>query len=149
MWPTHYIPKQDRVDGVPPPRFYLTTPPYPVELVEELQSEGDVIRVGFSPFITAEDEFRSAGVPVSGVINSILVRTNVEPEELQSAGLPISGVLRDVLIRIEIEDETLASAGIPISGVLRNPLVVYANWPLGFDTEDLQSTGVPVSGVLS
>lgn len=150
MWPTHYIPKQDRVEGVPPPRYYLTTPPYPIELTEALQSDGDgPQRLGFVPFASLEEEFQSAGIPVGGTIDSILVTTSVEPEEIESVGVPVSGILVEMLIRIEVEDELIESVGIPVSGILRDPLVVYDNWPLGADTEDLQSAGVPVSGVLA
>ena len=149
MWPTHYIPNQPRVEGVPPPRYYLTTPPYPVEVSESLESAGGEPDLGFTPSATDEAYMTSGGMPVSGSMSRLLVEIDLDPEELESGGLPVSGVLRDVLIRITIEPELLGSSGSPVSGVLRDPLVVYDNWPLGVDTEDLQSGGLPVSGVLA
>lgn len=149
MWPTHYIPNQERIEGIPPPEFYLTTPPYPIEIVEEMQASGGPYDIGFVPFASVQEAITTSGRPVSGSMSALLVTMNILPEEIQSAGIPISGVLKQILITIEIPNEMIISAGIPISGVLRDPLVVYDNWPLGFETEDLQSAGIPVSGALT
>ena len=150
MWPTHYIPNQPRLDGVPPPRYYLTTPPYPVELTESLASAAEEPAGGFTPSAEDTAELSSVGVPISGVLRAILVEADAPHEELQSTGIPISGVLRDVLIRLDIGREELSSVGVPISGILRDPLVRYENWPLAAEeAESLISTGRPVSGVLA
>lgn len=148
-WPTHYIPAQDRIEGVPPPRYYLTTPPYPIELVEELSSQSGTPDQGFQPSAEAQDEFTSNGAPVGGVFSTILVTTNILPDDLESWALPISGVLVDRLIRASTEIHELESNGLPIGGNLGDPLVRYDNWPLGFDSEDLESAGLPISGVLT
>jgi hypothetical protein len=37
MWPTHYLPRKNR-GGIPPPRFYLTTSVYPIEVLESFAS---------------------------------------------------------------------------------------------------------------
>jgi hypothetical protein len=141
MWPTHYIPNVPRVEGVPPPRYYLTTPPYPVEVVEEILSEASNPRAGFTPVATAEETMTTNGAVVSGVLQTLLLETSVLPDDIESNGAVISGVLVDRLI--------LQSTGAVISGILRDPLVRYENWPLGFDSEDLQSAGMPVSGALT
>ena len=149
MWPTHYIPSQERIEGVPPPRFYLTTPPYPLELVETIASDAEPRTIGFVPFATDEAYIISAGAPVSGVMTKLLTSFDGGFEEIQSAGLPVNGVLRDILIRMNVPPENIISTGAPVSGMLKDPLVVYDNWPLGFDSEDLQSAGLPVSGALT
>jgi hypothetical protein len=149
MWPTHYIPSQERIEGVPPPTFYLTTPPYPAEITESLFSSGVPQDLGFVPFAEAEDYITCAGRPVGGSISSDLIGFDGGEEYIQSAGLPIGGVLNQILVTTSVEPEFITAAGIPLSGTLRDPLVVYDNWPLGFETEDLQSAGIPVSGALT
>ena len=149
MWPTHYIPNKPREDGIPPPRYYLTTPPYPLELVEEMESNPGPPDVGFVPAFAATEIFQSGGQPVSGVIKSILVETSVLPDHIWSNGNVVSGSLRTILKETDIGIDRLQSNGAVISGALRDPLVRYDNWPLGFDSEDLFSAGMPVSGALT
>lgn len=149
MWPTHYIPNQARVAGEPPPRFYLTTPMYPIELVEELASAGEIRDLQFEPSAETSETMQSHGAPVSGVFTQYGFLTYSFDDELQSAGTPLGGVLVERLVRTPAPTEELASSGTPISGVLAYARVEYNNWPLGFDTEDLQSSGTPISGVLT
>lgn len=149
MWPTHYIPYQEKVEGTPPPRYYLTSLPYPIEVVEGIAASSNNPRLGFTPVATAEEEFQSNGAAISGLIRSILVTTSVVPDDIESNGSVISGVLNERLIRIDAKNDNIETSGSPISGILRDPLVVYENWPLGFDFEDLQSAGSPVSGALT
>lgn len=150
MWPTHYIPNQERVDGLPPPRYYLTTPPYPVQITEELEADSTNPDAYLVPSIETDESLTSAAVPVSGELRDILIRYEEwPPESLESSGEPVSGVLNDVLIEYVGPPESLESSGEPVSGVLVDVLVAYENWPLGAATESLASTGVPVSGVLT
>lgn len=144
MWPTHYIPRQRR-PGVPPARFYLTTPPYPLEITEALLSSGDFDHALFG--LGVEEELQTSGEPVSGVMR-VLLHTMTGPlEELISAGEPVSGVLRDTLHTVVGPLDELVASGQPISGVLRDPLVNYTDWLL--DPDKLISSGEPVSGVLT
>lgn len=149
MWPTQYIPYQPRVDGTPPPRYYLTTPPYPVQIVEEMQSlEGDP-RAGFVPSATDEEYMTSHGAPVSGALTGYGFLQYSLDERITSHGVPVSGVLKGDLVRVTAPPEKVTSYGIPLSGELKYAKVEYENWPLGVDLEDLTSHGVPISGVLS
>lgn len=149
MWPTYYIPKQDRVAGVPPPRFYLTTPPYPVQVIEELAANSTDPQAGFVPSAETGEELTSSAAPVSGVLSDILKRYTIPPEAITSSAAPVSGDLRDILQRYTVPPEFIESWGGPVSGALADMLVRYENWPLGVATESLSSTGGPVSGVLS
>ncbi len=149
MWPTYYIPNQSRVEGIPPPRYYLTTLLYPLEIVEEMESNAGTPKMGFSPALDAEESFASNGAAVSGVLKSILQTTSVIPDHIWSDGAVISGVLVERLRLASVEIHELESNGAVISGILRDPLVLYDNWPLGFDSEDLTSAGQPVSGALT
>jgi hypothetical protein len=127
----------------------LTTPPYPIELVEEISSNSGTPKQGFQPWLESEEEVTSTALPISGVFKTILVTTQVLPEDIESNALPISGILVDRLIRITAPIEELESNALPISGNLGDPLVRYENWPLGYDAEDLESAGLPISGALT
>jgi hypothetical protein len=150
MWPTHYIPNQPRIEGEPPPRYYLTSPPYPVEITESLAASSDDPDAYIAPAAEIEETLTSSGAPVDGLLKDILIRYEEwPPEALESTGEPVSGVLNDILVRYEGPPESLESSGEPVSGALVDMLVRYENWPLGVATESLSSSGAPVSGVLT
>lgn len=149
MWPTHYIPNQARIEGVPPPRYYLTTPLYPLEIIEEIESSPGTPDGAFQPSLDAIETMTTNGAPVSGTLVSILKTTSVLPDDIESNGLVISGILLSILKTAGVEIHELESSGLVISGYLGDPLVRYENWPLGFDSEDLISAGLPVSGALT
>ena len=150
MWPTHYIPKQDRIEGVPPPRYYLTTPPYPLEITESLAANSTDPEAYIVPAAETGEEMTSSGEPVDGLLKDILIRYEEwPPEAITSEAEPVSGVLNDILVRYEGPPEELTSAGEPVSGAIVDILVRYENWPLGVATESLASSGAPVSGVLA
>lgn len=149
MWPTHYIPNQPRVDGQPPPRYYLTTPSYPVQVIEELESNSTGPDSYLVPSAETGEELTSAGQPVDGDLRDILVRYEGPPEAIESAGAIVSIVVNDILVRYEGPPEALTSAGAVVGGALADPLVRYENWPLGAATESLTSAGEPVSGALT
>lgn len=148
MWPTHFIPNQPRVDGTPPPRFYLTTPPYPIENIEELQAAGIPWRMGFAPNFEGQVDLTSYGVPVGGTLTVYGFLTYYWMEELQANGVPLGGELKGDLVRFTASTELLQASGLPLSGELQFARVTYDNWPLGFDQEDLLGSGVPISGEL-
>lgn len=149
MWPTHYIPNQPRLEGTPPPRITLTTPPYPLELFEELETASTSPDLGFVPSAELYETATSAGLPITGELRDVLVTYEMEPEAIESTGDAISGILRDVLVPYEGDPDLLTSSGLPIAATLRDPLVRYENWPLAVDTESLISAGAPVSGELA
>ena len=147
MWPTHFLPRKNR-PGTPPARFYFTTPPYPIEVVEELFAGGELLSAKYG--IGANDDLLSSGEPLSGVLRTLLKTHDQPPEdELIAAGEPLSGVLRTLLVGLDGGHEELVASGEPLSGVLRDPLVVYSNWPLAVEEESLIASGVPLSGVLA
>lgn len=147
MWPTHYIPNQPRIDGEPPPKIVLTTPPYPVEFSDEIESEGAVVSV--TPGIGSEDELTAQGSALSGVIQDILVGFDAGRDDLEAEGSAVSGVLRDILISVDQGHEAIEAEAYALGGSLADPLVTYDNWPLGVDQEDLYAVGSAVSGVLA
>jgi hypothetical protein len=146
MWPTHYLPRKNR-GGVPPPRFYLTTPPYPVEVVEEFASAASFQFA--TPGIGSEDELESAASFVSGTLVTKSFSDYYWMEEIESAASFVSGTLVQKGFVIGRGNDELESAASFVSGTMDDPLVTYDNWPLGAATEDLLSGGAFVSGVLT
>ena len=149
MWPTHYIPNQPRVEGVPTPRYYLTTPPYPLEQSESMTSAGSNPTGGFVPNFEDEAYFTTSGAALGGVLKSILLTYTGEPEHIQPGALALGGELRDVLIRVTQAPEAFMPGALPLNGEMRDPLVRYENWPLGFATESFTSGGLPLGGSLT
>ena len=147
MWPTHYIPGQDRVEGVPPPRTYYTTPPYPPEITEELTSSHEWLSGSFS--IGAADELESAMSFVSGTLNDILVGFDGRRDELESAMSFVSGSMVSTGFKAGYGKDELESAMSFVSGTLNDILIVYDNWPLGVASESLESAMSFVSGALT
>lgn len=145
MWPTHYIPKMDRVEGIPPPRITLTSPPYPVEVIEEFKSHADVDAIAFG--IGAEEEIKSGGALISGGLYERLVGFDAGLDEIESSGALISGQLVTRLKTYNNRFDEIESSGALISGQLRDPLVVYSNWPLLPD--ELKSAGAVIGGTLT
>ena len=148
MWPTHYLPNQPRLDGTPPPRHYLTSPPYPYCATEELAS-GPTVFLGGSRGLGAEDALEGAAAFVSGALVVRLVSADAGHEDLESAASFVSGALVVRLVVADAGHEDIESAASFVSGALADPLVVYSNWPLDADLEDLLSGAAFVSGVLT
>lgn len=150
MWPTHYIPNQPRLDSTPPPRLYLTTPPYPIEVIEQLASASVYVVASFG--LGAEDELESAASFVGGeIIQYGYTDANAGRDELESAAVFVGGVLAlQPVITIDAGIDELESAAVFVSGVLATvPIIDYNNWPLGATTEDLLSAAAFVSGELT
>jgi hypothetical protein len=146
MWPTHYLPNTNR-GGEPRPRFYLTTPTYPVEVIEEMASAASF--VALTPGVGADDEMLGSAAFVSGEMTAFSILAYDFYDELESAAMFVSGSLVTFGFVVGSANDELESAASFVSGVLADPLIVYDNWPLGADTEDLQSAASFVSGVLA
>lgn len=147
MWPTHYIPLRERVDGTPPPRIYLTTPPYPLELTESATASAEFTSGKFD--IGAQEELESSGSFVGGELVIRLVTAQCGRDELESSGSFVSGAIAVYGYKDGYGNDELESSGSFVSGAVTDPLVVYDNWPLGFSAEDLLSGGSFVSGALA
>ena len=106
MWPTHYIPIQDRIDGVPPPRIYLTSCPYPYEMSEAFASSGEFTSA--TPGEETTEAFATVGAFVSGILVAYGYDVlEVVQEDLESAGAFVSGILNDCLRTITAPVEAL------------------------------------------
>jgi hypothetical protein len=149
MWPTHYIPNQPRVEGVPPPRYYLTTPPYPLEQSESMTSAGSNPTSGFVPNFEDEAYFTTSAAALGGTMRDVLIRYTGPPENIQPGALPLGGALVERLIRYTGPPENIQPAALPLGGIMRDPLVTYDNWLLGFATESFTSGGLPLGGSLT
>lgn len=151
MWPTHYIPFQEPVPGEPPPRYFYTTPPYPYEWEDALESAGLFADGGFYPAISTEgDELESVGSFVGGVLNEVLTAIEGPTDELEATASFVSGALNEIYRFVAGPTDELESVGSFVGGsVVDVPFVSYDNWPLAVNQEDLISTGSFVSGALT
>lgn len=147
MWPTFYIPITRRVEGEPPPRFYLTTPPYPYELYEEVTSASEVDSV--TPGITVEDQIESSSQFVSGLLVTRLRTYDSGFDEVESTMQFVSGLLVTRLRTYNNGNDQIKTTMQFVSGAMTDPLVTYLNWPLAANQEDITSQASFVSGVLA
>jgi hypothetical protein len=145
MWPTHYIPNQPRIDGVPPPRYYLTTPPYPYEFGDAIAANALALDGLFG--IESIESLTTSGSALSGSLVERLVEYAHPPEALDVTGSALNSTLVERLRTYEGESESLAVAGSALSGVLKDPLISYNNWPLVPD--ELASSGSALGGTLT
>jgi tetrahydromethanopterin S-methyltransferase subunit G len=147
MWPTFYIPLSRRVEGDPPPRFYLTTPPYPYELHEDMTTVGEVDSI--TPGISTEEEIESTASFVSAEMVQRLRTTDGGMDEIENAALFVSAEMVQRLLTYNNRWDEIETTAQFVSGEMRDPLVTYLNWPLGAGTEDIITGASFVSGVLA
>jgi hypothetical protein len=95
MWPTYFIPG---VQG----QYYLTTRPYPIEVIESMVSAGNL--------------WRGA-------------RWNTDPESLVTTASFLGGEWRDILRTYSMEPEAVYSTATFLSGELKTILITYSNYP--------------------
>ena len=146
MWPTHYIPYQERIESTPPPRSYLTSCRYPYELIEEMASSGSFVSA--QPGEETMEEMSSSGSFVSGLMVTYGYQAiTITTEEIESVGSFIGGELVPRLRFIDAGRDEIESVGSFVSGVMTDPLIYYLNWPLIPD--ELESTGSFDSGALT
>lgn len=147
MWPTHYIPHRERIEGLPPPRTYYTTPPYPPEITEDLTASFNCAAGSFG--IGSADDFTASMAFVSGVMDDILVGFDGRRDDLESSMSFVSGSLVSTgFVRGYANDELESSMAF-VSGTMADILIIYDNWPLQPDPESLESSMSFVSGALT
>jgi hypothetical protein len=146
MWPTKYIPfpVKPRVSR----RFFLTTQPYPIEILETMQSAHTNI-YGYKTFKSSET-YQSAASILSGTLIVRLRHTVQEPEAYDSETAILSGTLVTRLRHTVQEPEAYDSETAILGGTLNRLLVHYPHWPLRAGTEEShQSSASILSGTLT
>lgn len=147
MWPTFYIPIVRRVEGEPPPRFYLTTPPYPYELYEAMTTASEVDSV--TPGISIEDQVETNAQFVGGELVTRLRTYDNRYDEIETEIQFVSGLLVTRLRTYDNRNDQVETTMQFVSGEMKDPLVTYLNWPLGYAQEDIITEASFVSGVLA
>ena len=146
MWPTHYIPKQERIASTPPPRTYLTSCRYPYEMTETFTSSGAFVSATPGEEIT--EQMTSSGAFVGGTMVTYGYQIiDAGLDEIESVGSFVGGELVARLRTMDAGLDSIESSGSFVSGVMTDPLVYYLNWPLIPD--ELESSGSFVSGALT
>lgn len=129
-----------RAEGV-----YLTSKPYPVQVIEE-GSAGSGAVVKESPdFVTFEALDAGSGAVVSGEHRTNLTLLEIEPEELDAgSGAVVSGEFRAVLIDYDdgLPESLESGSGAVLSGEFKEALIIYSDWPV----ESLDSGSGAVTG---
>lgn len=147
MWPTFYIPIVRRVEGEPPPRFYLTTPPYPFEFYEECTTAADIDSV--TPGISVEDAATTSARFVGGELVTRLRTQDGGSDEVETTIEFVGGVLTTRLKTYDNRNDQVKTTMMFVSGAMTDPLVTYLNWPLAANQEDIITQASFVSGVLT
>ena len=146
MWPTHFIPNQERLDSTPPPYTYLTSCQYPYELIEEMAASGSFVSA--TPGEETMEEMRSSGSFVGGSIAVFRYGAfEMTRDDIESVGSFVSGELVQRLRYLDAGRDEIESSGSFVSGVMLDPLIYYLNWPLIPD--ELESSGSFDSGALT
>lgn len=126
--------------------FFLTSRPYPIEVIEAMDSGFVSIETPPSYSLLAE-AFDSSFESVTGSLNSIFSSyDNYAPEAMDSSFESVVGTLGAPLVNYEnYAPEALDSSVVSVAGSLDVVLLTYSN----YDPEGMDSTFVEVTGTLT
>lgn len=146
MWPTFPLPS-----GKTPYRiiryYYLTTPPYPVNAVEELASAMPQFSGAFGRDIVGDESFESAWSLIDGTLRDTLRQyTHPVPENFESSWTIVAGDIRDILrTYVHPVPENFESSWTLVNGSMADILITY-NHPA---PDSVESSWSLVSGTLT
>lgn len=135
---------------IPPIPFYLTSKPYPMEVVETLKSDAS-IRQRNRLVTRPLDLIQSTAEVLSGTIRTILKSYAYWlPDEIKNTASVLSGTIHQVLKNygnwpLGASDESLKNDGSVLGGTIKVVLLTYTNWP----HEDLKNDASILSGTLT
>lgn len=126
-------PRSNEVTFEPPMLEYLTSRIYPIEVIEAMESSGDLENTPTYAFTEAMDAF---GEIIDGDLEQILLRyTDGAPEAMDTHGEMLTGVLVDILQSYEDGDpEAMDTHGELLTGVLHTVLQDYVMVEEAMDT---------------
>jgi hypothetical protein len=138
MWPTYFIPSIQQA-------FYLTTPLYPIEVTENIGSNGS-ITYGFQ-WNTPVDSIDSTAQITDGTRRDLLLFGYGGPDSIDSTAQLVDGTRRDLLLFGYGGPDSIDSTAQPTSGVLATVLIIYDNWKLiAYPDESIESTAQITGG---
>lgn len=121
VWPTYFIP------NAPQQGYYLTSLPYPIEVIESMAAVAEMVN-GWSSFLSTDAMVTNASF-VEATRRELLIQTEAPPEAMASTALFVTGTWRELLIQTEAPPEAMASTSLFVSGTLDTVLIQYSNWP--------------------
>jgi hypothetical protein len=133
MWPTYFIPG---VQG----QYYLTTRPYPIEVIESMVSAGNLWRG--ARWNTGPEDMYSTATFLGGEWRDTLRTYSMEPEAMYSTATFLGGTWRDILRTYSMEPEAMYSTATFLGGVWDEILITYSNYP----PESMYSTATFLGG---
>lgn len=123
--------------------FYFTSPPYPLEAIDGIESAGNILS-GATMQIPIDGILSAASI-LSGDLRDILISyINGLPEGIVSDADILSGTLVDILITYEMDPDGIISSADILSGNLAGSLITYSNYP----PEGILSSANILSGTL-
>jgi hypothetical protein len=146
MWPTFYIPA--RRSRYPTPvivRTIYTTPPYPIEAEDALESSFPNVYGSFGLFGYGQDDFETSWTIVSGELRAVLRTLDGGLDDFESAWTIVSGELRVILRTLDAGQDSFEGSFAIVSGALPRILIVYEH-PV---PDDFESSFSIVSGALT
>jgi hypothetical protein len=143
MWPTFFIPFRIK------PRsfsyFYLTTPPYPVEVTEKLQAS--LPNMFSVPSASSADTMQPSCSFIGGTITNVTYEDGYANDSLQCSAAFVSGTVQNFSYENGYAEDSMQCSAAFISGTLERLLVSYTNWPT--QPEGLQVSSSFLSGSLT
>lgn len=124
--------------------YYLTTPPYPMNELVAMDTQGTLEREG--PVLLDRQFQEGAGAPLGGdIFGSLGEYEDGEPEAVEGVGTPLGGSLFGSLGEYEEwPPEAIEGVGAPLGGELFEALVVYDDG----EPEPQEGTGELLGGTL-
>lgn len=122
---------------------YLTTPPYPIEVLENFTATGDIYlgQVG----IVDTEQFTASADILSGTFAAVLTGYTALPENFTGDSDVTGGTFDTVLLTYTARPENFTADGDPTGGTFDTILVVYNNWR----PDNFTATGDIASGVFT
>jgi hypothetical protein len=148
MWPTFYIMRRRGRYRFPVTiTTVYTTPPYPLEVEESIQSSTGTPTGYFVPEFGELDSMQSLWSVLSGTLRDILQSFSADPEAFNAGPWQVlGGELRMIYRSFEADpDEVQSGPWTPLSGELKRILITYEH-P---DPDSFESTWSVLSGTLS
>jgi len=100
----------------------VTTPPYPIEIVEGLHFSGAELRnIRMDP--VPEDAYQTTMLALSGEVKDILLVAPVEDDAYQTTFTALSGEVKDILIIAPAEDDAYQTTFTALTGEVRDAIV--------------------------
>ena len=121
--------KSSVVDGMPPIECWVTSQPYPVDVLDALRCVQRVSSIRlYEPDTYSTDALRTSNKIVEWVLRQPRVQNSTN-EAMTTAFRIDNMILRDLLLKTSLKPEALSPNANIIDGAIKRVLITYPNWP--------------------